>query len=296
MHELTCATKSPDKQLSLADLETRVTNELPQLSGVVTRLATLNHDAVDYVEQVSALAGADPVIAAELIQLANSPLSGPIKPVTSIETAIVRLGANAVAGLVTTLAVMRVFVPVETAQKRIWLHSLEVAIGTRTIANAMQGLHVLTEMAYLAGLLHDIGRFIMFEHTPDLLRRVEEIYWDTPHALLLADIEVFQFTHSKLGYLACRKWGYPQEILEAVRQHHRYFPVNQSGLATELEALLIAVQIADNLSNLLSHPDFARENAATQARLIRDNCLHSEWGWLPFDEPKQSSCTLREVR
>jgi len=296
MLDQTCAMKSPDNHLSLAALESRVTNALPLLPGVVTRLAALNRYAVDYFDRVSALASVDPSFAAQLIRLANSPLSAPMKPITSIDTAIVRLGVNAVAGLVTTMAVMRVFVPTETAQQRMWVHSIEVAVGARTIANAMPGLHDKTDTAYLAGLLHDIGRFIMFEQTPDLLRSVEQTLWDTPHALLLADIELFQFTHSELGFLACKKWGFPREILEVVRQHHRYFEVNQSGLAKELEELLIVVQIADLLSNLLLHADFARNDTATQTHLIQENCLHPEWGWLPFDERflQESSITIRE--
>lgn len=184
----------------------------------------------------------------------------------------------------TTLAIWRIFAPVEPTQQRLWLHAIQVAYAARFITKATSSQSRNSESAYLAGLLHDIGRFIMFEKAPEFLRMVEINLWDTPHALLLADIEVFHFAHSRLGYLACRKWGFHHEILETVSQHHRYFGVHQSGLTKELEELLIIVQIADHLSNLILHPTFARNDAAAQAQLIRDNCLRPEWGWLPIDE------------
>ncbi len=54
--------------------------------------------------------------------------------------------------------------------------------------------------AYLVGLLHDVGRFIMYEHASEDLLKVDEQNWTSPEQLAAADIEVFKFTHSELGY------------------------------------------------------------------------------------------------
>lgn len=52
MHELTCASKSTDNNLSLAELETRVNDDLPPLPDIVTRLVALNRDMDDYSDRV----------------------------------------------------------------------------------------------------------------------------------------------------------------------------------------------------------------------------------------------------
>jgi HD-like signal output (HDOD) protein len=72
--------------------------------------------------------------AAQLIQLANSPISAPLKPITSLESSIERLGVNTIANLVTSMAVTRIFVPAEPTQQRLWVHAIQVAFGACTIA------------------------------------------------------------------------------------------------------------------------------------------------------------------
>ncbi|MDH3640709.1 MAG: HDOD domain-containing protein [Gammaproteobacteria bacterium] len=267
----------------LADLVDHI-DELPLLPNVVVRLIGLDQHDENYFEDVTALASEDPPLAAQLIKIANSPMSAPAEPIVSIASAVTRLGAQFVASLVTSLAVTRVFVPTNNSQKRLWVHSINTALGARLITRSLPTIAHLNEAAYLAGLLHDIGRFIMFEQTPELLQQVEETHWATPDELLEVELKNFRFNHSELGYLAAKKWSFPNMIAETIRNHHVRFRIGQSGLPHQTEWLLMAVVTADCLAaTLLDRPDFAEMEDESVAERVA-GCLRPEWQLLPIDQ------------
>ncbi len=103
--------------------------------------------------------------------------------------------------------------------------------------------------AYLSGLLHDIGRFVMFEHAPENLLRVDESHWHSPEELIEADVEVFKFTHSELGFLACSRWGLPGDLAETVRRHHE--KLDGSFVPGSVEAYILCIEIADRLDMMI---------------------------------------------
>ena len=274
---------TPEPLPRLADLVARI-DELPLLPTVVVRLIALDQHDENYFEDVAALASEDPPLAAKLIKIANSPLSAPAEPIVSIAAAVTRLGAQFVASLVTSLAVTRVFVPTNHSQKRLWVHSIHTALGARLITRSLPTIAHLKEAAYLAGLLHDIGRFIMFEQTPELLKQVEETHWETPDELLELELKNFRFNHSELGYLAAKKWSFPNMIAETIRNHHVRFNIGHSGLPHQTEWLLMAVVTADCLAaTLLDRPDYADLDPESIAERVA-SCIRPEWAALPIDQ------------
>jgi HD-like signal output (HDOD) protein len=74
--------------------------------------------------------------------------------------------------------------------------------------------------AFTVGLLHDIGHFLMLACNTAGLARLDETSWDTPAALIDAERSICGFTHAEIGALACRQWGLPEVIEDAVATHH----------------------------------------------------------------------------
>jgi len=83
------------------------------------RVLALDARSDQYFEALLAVAEEDPTFAVRLIRLANAPRSAPAKPIITIRQAVVRLGARECAGLVTALAVSRVFVPTTAGQRNL---------------------------------------------------------------------------------------------------------------------------------------------------------------------------------
>ena len=233
-------------------------DELPVLPGVVVRLMSLTPESEKFFEEVLTVASEDPGLALRVIRTANSPMSAPRSPITSLEAAVARLGANHIADLVTTVAIARVFVPRTSGETELWLHAIEVATACRALAEHLHLDGVAPEHAYLAGLLHDIGRFILFDQAPQFIQAVDDLAWTTPDELIEAEQQICGIDHAKLGGRVCAHWDVPEPILTIVKNHHQ----QPADIPNQARALLATVKAADWLSIWHRTHDDARDLAA----------------------------------
>jgi HD-like signal output (HDOD) protein len=116
---------------------------------------------------------------------------------------------------------------------------------------------------YLAGLLHDLGRFILYLEAPESVRDVEESAWETPQELIDAEMRVCGFDHAQLGYLAAIQWRLPQRLANVIRSHHAPQALNTDS--TE-RGIVTAVRIADWLAVRLAKAENWRTLSATELR------------------------------
>lgn len=259
---------------ALQQMEEKI-GELPMLPQVYVKILQLSPDAENYFEEFGKLTKEDPAFAVRVIALANSSASAPAVPVVSIRDALTRMGVKTIRSLVASLAVQRVFLPTKPNEIALWQHSVYTAFAAAQIAETVSSLQVDPAEAYLIGLLHDVGRFVMFEHAAENLLKVDEFNWQTPEQLVEADVEVYKFTHSELGYRACHRWQLPDSITEIVRKHHT--PIEGKITAGSSNALLYCLQVADRLAlcllqrdNFTDIPGDAREEAILECCLKTD--------------------------
>lgn len=263
---------------TLAKLDEKL-QDLPMLPMVVSRLITLDPDSDAYFDELLTLAETDPPFAARILNMANSASSHPSKQIARLSNAIVRVGSRAIANLVSTMAVMRVFVPTTSGQRFLWAHAIEVAVCSRIIARNRE-VHGLSEEAYLVGLLHDIGHFVMFDKSPDDLTRIEATNWRSPTDIISAERDLCGFTHSELGWHICHHWELPDLVADVVHNHHTYDPQRYADqeLDHTAQELIRIVQMGDILSTMLFRdPNWLNlDEEALEARLLED-CMHPEW-------------------
>lgn len=255
--------------------------QLPLLPTIVLRVLRLDPLSERYFEDLLGLAEEDPTFAVRLIRLANAPTSAPAKPIVTIRLAVIRLGARECAGLVTALAVSRIFVPRTVAHRHLWLHALQTAVAARTIAAMRPSAAIAPDQAYLAGLLHDIGRFIMFDGATGDLERVDETHWHSPQQLLDAEQHVLGYDHVQLGGVVCQRWSIPSAITEVVKLHHDY-TAPKAHAGTPLGPLLAVVQMADLLSaRMMNAPEMADLDPNELNKELLLHCSRPEWSHAP---------------
>ncbi len=280
-------------KIALHGMEKKI-DELPLLPQVLVRILQLDPKSDEYFEEFEYTAKEDPAFAVRIIALANSAASSPVAPISVIRDALARMGATTVGSFVASLAVQRVFMPTEPSQIMLWKHAISTAVGAQRVAELVPQLQVEPAHAYLVGLLHDVGRFVMFEHAPKQLLEVDEHNWQTPDDLETVDVEVFNFTHSELGYLACVHWGVPDQIAEIIRHHHT--PIEGEILPQTPDATTFCVQVADRLAvTLIDSPDFDSLTDDERDERIAMFCVKSteERALLPVDRLSGQVTTIR---
>ena len=186
----------------------------PTSVEVTLRIRRMLDDTDVPVERVAAVIGLEPVLAGQIIRLANSAAwarSGP--PVRDVRTAVTRLGFASVRNLALAVAMRQIAQAggsglLSDRLHELWHHSLWVAAMARTLAQTRTRLN--PEEAMLCGLLHDIGLFYVFARAaahPELF---------TDEATL--DTIAFEW-HSGVGHAILDAWHLPEDMILAVEQH-----------------------------------------------------------------------------
>lgn len=230
----------PHRREKFPSYEDKV-GDLPLLPAVVVRMMGLTLDSDQLFEEVLEIASQDPSLALRVLRMANSAMSAPVSPIETLERAVLRLGAAHVAELVTAAAVTRVFVPRTLGERNLWHHAIEVATASRIMLAARAPRGVDVGAGYLAGLLHDVGRLVMFDQSPAFIQEVDDLAWKTPGELVEAEVSVTGTDHATIGGRVCEHWQVPEEITRAVREHHR-------DLSETRSPLLAVIKQADFLS------------------------------------------------
>lgn len=248
------------------------------LPGVLFQLMKLDPEDMEFYDTMLQLAKSAPPLAAFILGYSNSTISSPNSNIDSIQTALTRVGSRTIIELLTTLSVSKVFVPTKDEHKEIWRHSIEVASIAAFLAKLTPGEHFNPETAYLSGLLHDIGRFVLFQLAPDALNETDAKGWSTPNELISAELETIGFTHSKVGFLACKKLEIPSLVANVVRYHHNIEIVSHPKAPKALQSMSLVVQVADAISVLLmKNEEWKHWSEENLNEHILSYCVHPDW-------------------
>lgn len=189
----------------------------------------------------------EPSIAAALVKYANSAAYAGLREVKDLNQAVLRLGMVAVQHAVMGLASKNLFQgdgPYADLFQRIWAHSVTTALAARRLAARV---HVPTETAFLAGLLHDIGKIVVLQTVAALQRQERSLTLDAPTVL-----EFVEALHCPVGDMLFESWNIPAELRQVLRRHH------DTTLASPSDMLVAVVQVADMMAAKLGaslHPD-----------------------------------------
>jgi putative nucleotidyltransferase with HDIG domain len=253
-----CTNSSVEAMMTYLQVTSRA-----DVSRVVDRLPVFPRAAREVVRQVAnpevgpreleTVASLDPVLAGRLIQTANSAYYSPRQPIGTIFHAVSYIGTETARRVLLAAAIRGNFSSPQAHQ--IWNHSLEVAQTAELLA-----MHATTRIdpaqAFLAGLIHDIGR-LAFAMMPIAFQERFQRLTDSGCPLAEVEICLAGRSHADLGADTLTQWKFPLEIVEAVRWHHR--PERSSLPLASL--LYLAEFISDSQEDL---PSYVRMNAATQ--------------------------------
>jgi len=225
----------------LADLVADLTT-LPALPQMVTRILALVNDPQSQASEVAKLMVREPTLAARVLKLANSPYYGLEHKLNDINRAIVVIGFNTLRTVVVSASMVNAFrigLPTGFSRANFWKHSIVSAAAARELA-LRTGID--PELAYSAGLLHDIGKLVMDYYTPNetekILRKARN------ESLSFRESEVFtDLSHAFLGGELAQWWNLDAPLRDAIATHHD--PEN----ATD-KMLFAAVSFANYLSHI----------------------------------------------
>ncbi len=173
-------------------------------------------------EDYTRIISGDPALAARLLKIVNSPFYGMPSRIETISHALNIVGTDELAELALATSVIAKFhgLPEDLISvKKFWEHSIAVGVAARLIARHKNAKQV--ERFYLAGMLHDIGRLVLFKEAPgEAMQIMKEFYQAGDKMLHEIERKVLGFTHMEIGGTLLKAWKLPESLVDSVLHHH----------------------------------------------------------------------------
>jgi HD-like signal output (HDOD) protein len=195
--------------------------QLASFPDVYYRIDEVLKDSKSSASHLADVISKDASLSAKLLMLANSAFYGVPSKVDTITKAVTFIGTKEISTLAMGILAIRVFegIPVQFIDmKAFWTHSVACGAFASTLAQRKTGLS--EERFFVAGLLHDIGRLIMFLGLPLNMTYAIGQSRKNGTPLFSTEEEILGYDHSEVGELLLEKWNFPLTLKHAVRYHH----------------------------------------------------------------------------
>jgi HD-like signal output (HDOD) protein len=234
-------------------------DQLPALPAIVTRLLEVVNSPDSSAEDASHLIERDPALTSKMLRLANSAFYGMPRSVSSVNSAVVILGFNAIKSLVLSATLVRVLSGGRGSgfdQNRFWLHSIITAMASRTIIRFLMRVRLMDpESAFCSGIMHDIGKLIFSLCVPADYAQVCAWAKANKKPLCEAETHLMGINHTEIGRIVADRWALPLDLEYSIVYHHQ--PQN----ADKINELVAAVHVADTIAHEMNATSLAEETA-----------------------------------
>ncbi len=244
LHEVVnraCALQGVLTRESLRSAIGRV-DALPAVPRVFQELTEVLRDPSVGIDRIAEIIVRDAAMCAKLLQIVNSSFFSLARRITDIKQAVALLGANLIRDLAVSLEVFRGFArdaciedySIDDAQT----HANHVARLARQIAPSPS----VAQDAFMAGLLHEVGRLVLASRLAETFRAMLRRARDEQRPLVDIEREEMGVTYAEIGAYLLGMWGMPYAIVEAVASH-----CEPSRVAPSSFDVLGVVHVADSL-------------------------------------------------
>ncbi|MAO21848.1 MAG: hypothetical protein CMJ25_13955 [Phycisphaerae bacterium] len=215
---------------------------LPTLPSVATRLMSVGNAADINLDEIIQLIESDPAMSTTILRMCRSADKGLGDRITTVRRAVIMLGLETVQVAALSVHVYQLFSEKSDQDGAFdhpgfWVHSLCVACCAEAIAQAHPALGVSPEQAYLAGLLHDLGKLALDLTLPKAYSRVLEMASTKRCALSLVEHTMLGIDHLTAGKRLAEHWHLPVQIRDAMWLHTQ----QTSTLPSDTDQSLVSV-------------------------------------------------------
>lgn len=238
---------------------------LLEASKILDAKAPKSKELVDVISK-------DQSLVTKVLSIANSPLFGLQRKVTSMDFAVLVLGFSELKKIISALSVIETFknkTDKYLDQKEFWLHSFLTGSVSEKIAEEV-GFSIKGE-AFLAGFLHDMGIAVIHRFFHSHFVTIYELQENTGMSLVDAEIEVLGMSHAEIGSFLAENWNFPPSLCDVIKNHH----TPNESMSNFLLASII--NLADYLTKHFNVGQFEPDkNLAVDLEAMKNMGIHSQ--------------------
>jgi putative nucleotidyltransferase with HDIG domain len=198
------------------------TNDLPTLPQVTMEVAQLVDSQTASAPKVAQALARDQVLTAQVLKMANSAFYGAPRRISTVTDAIVLLGMHTIRNMTMAVSCQNVLdrevLSYAIRRGDLWKHSICVAYAAQQIAKRAK--YRITEEAFVAGLLHDIGKVLISTYLSAEFNNVMVHAREMNQSFSSAEQDILGFDHAEVGARLTEHWNLPNHLVQAIRYHH----------------------------------------------------------------------------
>ncbi len=222
--------------------------EVSSLPTIHLRLEEAINNPKKSMSDIAKVIREDPGLTARLLRIVNSAFYSFPSKVETISQAVTIVGTQQLSALALATSVMQMFKGIKdsvVSMDSFWRHSIACGLAARVVATMRRETNA--ERFFVAGMLHDIGRLVLYtkltEKSHEILTRARE----TPMLLYEAEREALGFTHAVVGGVLLQTWKLPTSLEEIVMYHHNPTSATRFPMETAIIHLSDIIVHAMNL-------------------------------------------------
>lgn len=232
----------------LKEIEGKILDEIemiPPFPDTVKRILEICDNPDSDMSQVASEIERDPALTADVLKIVNSAAFLHNQKIKSLSSAVTILGLKAIRQLTVASASVSVLSNKYSAYHDFWEHSFKCGFYAKKIVEYLK-LNLEPELVYLGGLLHDLGKLVLYNVKPDAMRQIHgmEIDRTRTNSATLEEITL-GVSHAHIGAVVAENWDFSPDLVEIIRNHHRPFIAS-----SELRQATSVIHLADALINI----------------------------------------------
>jgi HD-like signal output (HDOD) protein len=225
-------------------------------AGVINEVERVLANPESSINHISEVIEKDPDLTSRLLKLGNSSFYSFPNRLATVQEAITLIGIQQVYDLLLASNILEVFAGVAAefvTMRSFWQHSLACGVLARLLALDRQ--LPKPDKFFVAGLLHDVGRLVLFSRAPGDAVKVFNHYQQERCLLREAEINILGFDHATIGESLLKYWNYPANLVNAVGYHHHplaaeFFQV-EASVVHVADFLVHAIDIGSSGENFI---------------------------------------------
>ncbi|MHB8635357.1 MAG: HDOD domain-containing protein [Fimbriimonadaceae bacterium] len=230
----------------------RALADLPPLPQALTKVLAESRRTDVSANSLEAIISTDQALSSKVLRVVNSAYYGLPGQVQSLGQACVILGVSQIRNLslsMATMATAKSNAPgAKETQLRFWKHSFGAAAASQWLARTKNLGIAEEDLAFVGGLLHDIGRLFLFANFPDVYSDALSLSIRHQVPIQTVEVELTGMDHAAIGGRMARTWNLPEDVCDLIEFHESPFPPNP-------KPALYAVHIGDCINEYIYEDD-----------------------------------------
>lgn len=204
------------------DLVLNSIDHLRPMPSSVTRILKAIDSPNTSAGMIAEYIGLDQALTAMVLQASNSAAVGYAHDCASISDAVVRIGFKKlkaiILGLTSAGPITQRLSGYRLGAGQLWSHSLRIAVASEWVARTLH--YPDPDEAYVAGLLHDIGKLLLDQYVLEDYKKIVDFVQEYHIPLWQVEEKLIGIDHATVGGLMASRWQFPVSLNDAIRYHH----------------------------------------------------------------------------